>query len=170
MHFLREPHDGVITFAEPGARPAWFWPDVSAIAMIALAALAAIAVVWFLLKRSDRWTGTYLAPAALMIGALAPWPHLYYDVLRLTTLGCLGYELFTLQPWRWTRRQVILLTILLIYNPMIPLHLPRTVWVAINVISAGVLLVEMLRITRPLSAREVDEAVSPLLRQPDRRQ
>lgn len=167
MHALGPPRETGITFYTPGATPAWFWPDVIALASIAMAMLAVITAAWFLMKSRRRWIATYLIPALLMLGALVPWPYLYYEVLRLVTLGCLGYELFWSQPWRWTRRQVTLLAILLIYNPMIPLHLPKKIWIAVNIICAIVLFVEMFRLTRPLSAHEVDEVVSRLLQRPD---
>lgn len=167
---LSEPRFGDVTFADPGAAPDWLWQEMTAFVVLVIVLALGGAASWWIFRRGGASMALYLVPAGLMLGALGPWPYAYYQVLRLITLGCLGFVLYRMLPWQWTWRRGVLAVVLVIYNPVFPLHFPREVWAVINVITATALLAVAYWVTRPPSAREVDAVISRLSQPPDHRQ
>lgn len=95
----------------------------------------------------------WLAPAALLLLAIAPWPYGFYNLLRLaicTVSAWLAYE-----QWKhddavsgWV---VALGGTALLYNPLIPIHLTREIWTVLNVAAAGVFLGHLLALKKLLN-------------------
>ncbi|MFN3832117.1 MAG: DUF6804 family protein [Allorhizobium sp.] len=75
--------------------------------------------------------------AALLLAALLPMPYGYYGFMRLavTVAACI---------WAWTAYeregltgQVVLAGALaLLFNPILPVHLSRSIWAPIDVLAA----------------------------------
>lgn len=78
----------------------------------------------------------WLAPIALLIAALAPWPYGYYALLRLAICGASIWLAFNLINSRalnglgWA-----FVGLALLYNPVFRIHFERDVWMVLNVIS-----------------------------------
>ena len=81
-----------------------------------------------------------ILPAAMLLIAPAPWPYVYYVLLRWLVLICVGaiaYESFKRRGWHaWT---IALVALVVIFNPIVPFHLARPIWTVLNV--AGAVLV-----------------------------
>ena len=79
--------------------------------------------------------------AALLL-ALAPMPYGYYQLLRIAVTVCALWLLFFAQDWndhpKWARATLI--TIAVLFNPLLPIHLNRELWTIIDPITAGVLV------------------------------
>ena len=84
----------------------------------------------------------WLAPAALLILALLPWPYGFYNLLRLAI--CVVSAWLAYEQWKhddavsgWV---VALGAATLLYNPFLPVHLTREIWSVLNIATAGLFL------------------------------
>ena len=74
------------------------------------------------------------AVAALMLfGALGDWPYVYYQLLRFVVCGVSGYTAFVVFKWQKLWATWLFALIAILFNPLIPIHLPREVWQLIDV-------------------------------------
>ena len=74
---------------------------------------------------------------AMLCLALLPLPYGYYTLLRLVT--CVGFAWSAVVSYQqamigWAVAAGVLA---LLYNPMIPVHLGRDLWIVVNLLSAG---------------------------------
>lgn len=84
----------------------------------------------------------YIAAAMLFIG-VAPLPYGYYMLLRLVATIVFAWAAYVtyereeeVLPW-------ILGVIALLFNPLIPIHLPKEVWMAVD-LGAGIFLLTLI--------------------------
>ncbi len=82
----------------------------------------------------------WLAPMALVLLALLPWPYGYYMFLRIAMCLSLGIIAF----YHWNKYETSIWPVILglgaiLYNPVLPIHLDREIWVVLNVLTAVVL-------------------------------
>lgn len=82
-----------------------------------------------------------LIAAAVLLGALAPWPYGYYQLLRFVTCGVAVYVAFTVYTWQKLWVMWLFGFIALLFNPLIPIHLSRELWQPIDVVCAIIFLV-----------------------------
>lgn len=80
----------------------------------------------------------YLIAAMLVIGA-APMPYDYYTLLRLVGCGVLGYAAFVSYTRKSQALPWIYGILALLFNPFIKIHLPKEIWMLVD-IGTGVLL------------------------------
>ena len=74
--------------------------------------------------------------ALMLLGALAPWPYGYYQLLRFVTCGVAVYIVYTAYNWQRIWAVWLFGFIALLFNPLIPIHLSREIWQPIDVICA----------------------------------
>jgi len=74
--------------------------------------------------------------ALILLGALAPWPYAYYQLLRFVTCGVAVYVAFTAYKWQKMWAVWMFGFVVLLFNPLIPIHLSRELWQPIDVICA----------------------------------
>jgi hypothetical protein len=72
----------------------------------------------------------------MLVVALAPMPYGYYTLLRVVVCaaaihGALLARTRALGNWAWT-----LLVLAALFNPVWPVHLGRSVWFAVDAVSA----------------------------------
>ena len=84
-------------------------------------------------------TARLLAVAMLLI-ALFPLPYGYYTLVRwvVTAVSVWTLILIWSVPTSW---RLILATVAILFNPLVPIHLSRTVWAPIDVVVAVLLAV-----------------------------
>jgi len=75
----------------------------------------------------------------LLLAILPFWPYGYFTMLRLIICvvgGYIAYQCYQREilEWQWA-----FIIIALLYNPIIPVGLPRGLWIIVNLITAGVL-------------------------------
>ena len=74
-----------------------------------------------------------LIAAAFLIGALAEWPYGYYQLLRFMVCGAGVFVAYT----AFTQKKIwavwLFGFIALLFNPLIPVHLSREMWVFIDI-------------------------------------
>jgi len=88
------------------------------------------------------------AIAALMLfGALGDWPYGYYLTLRLVVCGISAYTAFVAYEWQQTWAAWLFAGIALLFNPFVPVHLPKELWQVIDV-ACGVLFIAIMAILR----------------------
>jgi len=83
---------------------------------------------------------------ALLFWALMPFnPYGYYIFLRIVcflAFGYLSYESYVSQKIPWL---IVYLLLAILYNPIIKIYLDREIWSAINIISATIVGLSMIK-------------------------
>lgn len=87
----------------------------------------------------------WVAPAALLIAALFPWPYGFYDLLRLAIFAVSAWIAY--EQWRldnavsgWV---VAFGGVALLYNPVMLVHLTREIWSVLNIATAVLFLAHL---------------------------
>ena len=92
-----------------------------------------------------------LIPAALLIIApLISFPYGFYTLLRLIvsiTAGLIIYNTYIISKGI-NEISIIFSLILILYNPIVPIHLSREIWIPINFITAGIYIFGFYRIKK----------------------
>ena len=74
--------------------------------------------------------------AIMLILALAPWPYSYYKLLRIV-ICCVGvYMAFMAYGWQKLWASWLFGLIAVLFNPLIPINLPRELWQPVDLVSA----------------------------------
>lgn len=84
-------------------------------------------------------TVVFGAPAALLLLALIPLPYGYYTFLRIVVTLCAAlaaFEFYMSAKWRFI--SYIFIGIAILFNPVLPIYLTRTIWAPFDVIVAGI--------------------------------
>lgn len=90
-----------------------------------------------------------LVGAATLL-AILPWPYSYYQALRLvvfTTSIILGFNFYKL---RYNATAVLFGLVALLFNPISPIYLSRSVWLWIDLIVGALLIVGGLSLSEKL--------------------
>lgn len=86
--------------------------------------------------RIDLKSQCIIAAILLIVAIPSGWPYGFYQFLRLTifitaAIIAWGFYKSSLTPWAWVFGSVAFL-----FNPLIPIHLNKSSWVPIDLISA----------------------------------
>lgn len=94
----------------------------------------------------------------LLLAALFPWPYGYYNLLRLAVFAVSTWIAY--EQWRhddaisgWV---VAFGGISLLYNPLIPIHLTREIWAALNIGTAALFLGHLRALKRLVTIQSRD--------------
>lgn len=77
--------------------------------------------------------------SALMLGALLHMPYGYYTFLRVLTClfaGAMGYLYFLCDDNFSKTLALIFTCVAIMFNPIVPIHMPREVWSYINIVAS----------------------------------
>ena len=88
----------------------------------------------------------WLLPAAMLVIALAPLPYGYYTLLRLVVCICaavIAYQSYQKSAGAINAWFVGLVGVVLLFNPIIPIHLSRAVWAPLDLAIAAFLVAHM---------------------------
>jgi hypothetical protein len=85
-----------------------------------------------------RILAALLATVLLVLATVFDWLYGYYNLLRVAVSLCSAYLAWfavTLnrQPWAIT-----FVVLVLLFNPLLPIHLTRGIWQVLDVVAAGV--------------------------------
>jgi len=83
------------------------------------------------------------------------WPYEYYIALRWIVTGAASFTIWVAsergkKEWLW-----IMAGIAILFNPIIPVHLSKGVWIVIDLVVAGLFLASIVRIKDSLSKQNV---------------
>ncbi len=82
----------------------------------------------------------------ILLGAIAEWAYCYYTFLRWIT--CIASILVVLQAFEknidWAK--VVFIVIAILFNPLAPIYLSRSIWIPIDIITA-IFFIFVIRIT-----------------------
>lgn len=94
-----------------------------------------------------------LIPAAfLVIAPLLPLPYGFYTFLRLIvsiTAGFIIYNIFK-SYGGINEISIVFGLILILYNPIVPVHLTKAIWLPLNLITAGIYIYGYFKIKQKL--------------------
>lgn len=65
------------------------------------------------------------------------WPYDFFVVLRWIVCGSGLYILWLIKNSKQQKRKVFLIIFSLLFNPFIPIHLTREIWVWIDILTIG---------------------------------
>lgn len=103
----------------------------------------------------------HLIPAAIaalmLFGALGYWPYGYYQLLRFVVCGVGAYTAFVAYEWQKLWATWLFGLIAVLFNPLIPMHLPREVWQMIDVTCAFLFVAIAFALRKP-KERQAKEA------------
>ena len=94
-----------------------------------------------------------LIPAALLIIApLLSFPYGFYTLLRLIVSVTAGFIIYHSYKGAGGVNEIsiIFTLILILYNPIIPVHLTREIWMPINFITSGIYFYGFFRIKKQI--------------------
>lgn len=89
----------------------------------------------------------FLIPTVILFGALlSDLPYGYFQILRWTT--CITAGLFAHESISWFKQPVptIFIAIAVLFNPIIPIHLSRSIWLILDVITGIIFLAWIFKI------------------------
>lgn len=89
--------------------------------------------------RAMQYKPLALVSAALLVVALADLPYGFYTVLRLIVCGTAAYGAWMASETDRTFWTFLLGGIALLFNPVVPVYLDRSVWAVLDLGSAAVL-------------------------------
>lgn len=72
--------------------------------------------------------------AAMLVGALGPWPYGYYQLLRFVTCGVAVYIAFLGYNWKKIWAVWLFGFVAVLFNPLISIHLSRELWQPIDLL------------------------------------
>lgn len=84
----------------------------------------------------------------LLFIALFPLPYGYYQLLRLVITVTSGFIIYKdyINKQNISFSNIIFGLILLLYNPIFPVHLEREIWQVINIITAIIFLIYLFNV------------------------
>jgi len=74
--------------------------------------------------------------ALALLGALAPWPYGYYQLLRFVVCPVSAYVAYLAYNWHKLWATWLFGFIAILFNPLIPIHLSRELWQPIDFVCA----------------------------------
>lgn len=77
-----------------------------------------------------------IVAALMLLGALAPWPYGYYQLIRFVVCGLSMYVAFMAYNWQKLWATWLFGLIAVLFNPLIPIHLSRELWQPIDLVCA----------------------------------
>ena len=89
----------------------------------------------------SKWL--WLAPAIVLLIAILPLPYVYYVGMRWIVAGAAGYlawQEFSQNGQKANSYVWVFGVIALVFNPIMPIHLFKVLWIAINLASTAVFL------------------------------
>ena len=95
-----------------------------------------------------------LIAAAMLLGALAPCPYGYYQLLRFVVCGVSVYVAFIAYNWQKMWAVWLFGFIALLFNPLISIHLSREIWRFVDAICAILFVVIAILLKEPLVKSE----------------
>ncbi len=98
-----------------------------------------------------------LIAAAMLLGALAPCPYGYYQLLRFVVCGVSVYIVFMAYGWHKMWVAWLFGFVALLFNPLIPIHLSRELWQPIDMGCALLFLTTMFLLKKPSDALQEQE-------------
>jgi hypothetical protein len=80
--------------------------------------------------------------AVFLLLAIPPiWPYGYYTLLRLVVCVSSVYVAWQIREAKKPVQFCVITVIALLFNPIIPVHLEKEVWVVLDLVAAAILLI-----------------------------
>jgi hypothetical protein len=93
----------------------------------------------------------YITSLLLILGALPlplPLPYAYYELLRFVVTPVAIWTAYIANEKKEIYLMWCYIVVAVIFNPVIKVHLPKELWVAVDIVSCVLLLLTAIRITK----------------------
>jgi len=84
----------------------------------------------------------------LFLAVLPIWPYGFYTLMRLLISGVCAYAVIKSQNFPvFLQHKALLIILAILFNPLVPVHLDRSIWLPIDIFSGGyfIYLIMLLR-------------------------
>ena len=83
----------------------------------------------------------FIIPAIMLSLAFLSLPYVYYQILRFVVFGCFFYIAYQeYKKVKWDYSSISSIVVLVIYNPISPLHLDKNIWIFVNMITVAFII------------------------------
>jgi len=86
-------------------------------------------------------------PVVLLFIAILNLPYGYYEILRIVITVFAAFFAFKLSTIKQNGLMLIMMVIIVLFNPISPMHLDKGLWMLLDVVSAIVFLISLSRIS-----------------------
>jgi len=92
--------------------------------------------------------------AMMLLAAVGKWPYAYYQVMRWAV--CAAGVFVAYKGWMFKRAWALWVfgLVAVLFNPLLPIHLKRETWAAIDVLAAAIFVVGVVLLRRPITGGE----------------
>lgn len=97
-------------------------------------------------NRPPLWLSLVIAGACVV--ALADWPYGYYQLLRLAVTGYAGWIAWIMLEDRRQAFAWLFGLLAVLYNPIVKIPLDRETWTVVNLATALIVMIELMRSIR----------------------
>ena len=117
------------------------------------------------MKRVVKWLSLrpHLIPClgaiVMLLGAFGRWPYDYYTVMRWVTFSVGLFVAYRSYVSRCDWAVWLFVSIAILFNPLLPIHLKRYTWQIIDGITAAVFLAAVLFIAPDENSRKASDDV-----------
>lgn len=98
-----------------------------------------------------------LIAALMLLGALAPWPYGYYQLLRFVVCGVSIYVAVIAYDWQKIWATWLFGFVAVLFNPLVSIHLSREIWQPIDAGCALLFFVIAFVLKKPTEERQQDK-------------
>jgi hypothetical protein len=106
----------------------------------------------------------WLMPPILLVIAILRLPYGYYTFTRIVTCGVAAFIAFVgfqeraaIQVW-----SILLVLIAVLFNPFVPIHLNRSIWFYLDLITAAIFIAHFLFVrlglTNPVQSKRANQS------------
>lgn len=86
-------------------------------------------------------------PTILLFIAILNLPYGYYEMLRIVITVYAAFFAFKLSAAKQNGLMLIMIAILILFNPISPMHLDKGLWMLLDIVSAVIFLVSLSRLS-----------------------
>lgn len=95
-----------------------------------------------------------LSSAVMLLGAIAPLPYGYYQLLRWVICGVAIFTAVSAYRWGKTWATWLFGVVAALFNPIVPIHLTREIWQPIDLAAALLFGLSILFLSKPVKSGE----------------
>jgi len=86
------------------------------------------------------------ASAVLLLAIPSIWPYGFFEVLRWVVAGSAAYMAYSAHTISRNVWMLLMIFIVILFNPIAPIHLTKDIWVVIDTAVAGIFIISIFKL------------------------
>ena len=99
-------------------------------------------------KHLKQYWFTILAGIMLLLAIPSIWPYSYYQLLRWVVAIVACYNAYLSHESKQNNWMIVMGIIVVLFNPVVPIHLDKSTWGFLDLITSGVMFYSIDKITK----------------------